>query len=884
MGILFRLASLVRNLFRRSSNESEMDAELNAFVQMLTEERIREGLSPRAARRAALLEVGGVEQVKEEVRAVRAGALLESVARDIRFGFRMLVKNPVHSLSVILTFGLGIGLTTAVFTVVNGLVFTGPPFERVDRVLLLVRADLEAGTHRPQVDVKDLADFRAQQTAFEDLAAFWVRPINLSAGNGPPERLLGGFLDHRVLRQLRVAPALGRSIGEADERPGAHPVILIGHRMWIDRFGGAPDVLGRTVKTDGVTRTIIGVMPEDFGFPFRQQVWMPLALDTSAAQRGQGPQVRVVGRLKEGVSRQQAQTQVTTVAERLALDYPDADRGLGARLETFTENVLGEQLSSLSLAMLGAVFGVLLIACVNVSNLLIARGSARAREVGVRVALGAGRTRVIRQLISEALVLALAGGVLGCALGMLGVRWTNAVLAVSPPPFWITFDLDRRVTLFVLGATALSGVVASLVPAIQTARTGIAGVLKADGRSTVGTRAGRFASGLVTAEVAMSCAVLVCAGLMTRSITQLRTVSLAFATEDVLTARISLPRLRYADPASRARFYEELLPQINALPSVDVAALGDGLPTWDLQMGAFEVEGRPPATPEDFPRARRGVVSARYFETFGTSALWGRTFGPQDRRASPPVVVVNASFARTFFLGKDPVGGRIRAGVSDTAAPWLTIVGVVPDMYMEGLGRTRASPAGYYVPLAQSDAGSFLAVAVRTRGAPASVTASLRRAVASIDADLPLHGVMSMSGVIEEQSMFFRFFGGLFIAFGSAALFLAAVGLYGVMSFAVSQRSHEMGIRLALGASGGSLVRLAMGRAVGQLAVGLGVGLSVAALTTPVLQFALYHVEARDPVVFGMVVGGLALVGLVAALVPAMRVTRVNPVAALGAE
>jgi len=809
---------------------------------------------------------------------------MDALLRDLRFGIRMLLKRPGLSLTVIVTFALGIGLTTTVFSIVNGAMFKGLPFERADRVMLLGRTNPARNENFAGVGAQDFADFRDQQTVFEGLAALDVRAVNLAEGDGPPERFTGGYFDHHVFELLRARPILGRTFREAEDRPGGDPVIILGYELWRDRFGGSRDVLGRTVKAHGVTRTIIGVMPEGFAFPDREQLWLPLALDPSATPRGQGPQYFVVGRLKDGVSQDEAQTQMATIAARLAREYPDADRGLGATVQTFTQNVLGGQLFGLMLTMLGAVIGVLLIACANVANLLLARASMRTREVAVRTALGAGRAQVIRQLMAEVLVLAIAGGVLGFGLGMLGLAWFKAVIAGNPPPFWITFDLDHRVLLFVLGATILAGVASSLFPAIQTSKTDIVGALKDEGRGTSGLRMGRFTSGLVIAEVALSCALLIASGLMVRSVVKLRTVPLPFATANIFTARVNLPELEYADTAARVRFYDELLPRLAAIPGVEAATLSDGLPASGNGTRVFEVEGRSYATDDDFPLAAEGIVTDGYFETFQTRVVRGRAFTRGDRRESQPVAVLNQSFAQRFFPGGDPIGRRIRMGVRDTTAQWLTVVGVVPDMYMEGIGNNGQSPVGFYIPISQSGVGNNVSIALRTRGAPMSRTTDVRTAVTSIDPNLPIFQVMSMVGVIERQTWFYRIFGTLFMAFGFAALFLAAIGLYGVMSFSVTRRSHEMGVRMALGARGEQLVWLVLRKGVVQLAIGLGIGLGLAALATRPLQFILFGVQARDPVVFGAVVATLALIGLAASFIPARRVTRVDPVIALGAE
>ena len=809
---------------------------------------------------------------------------MDSLLRDLRFGIRMLLKRPGLSAAVIVTFGLGIGLTTTVFSLVNGTFLKGLPFERADRIVLLGRTNPSRNVEFAAIDGHDIADFRSQQTTFEALGALSLGPVNLAEEQGRPERYAGGFFTREVFDVLGVRPILGRTFREGEDRPGADPVMVIGYNVWRDRFRSSPDVVGRTVRAHGVTRTIVGVMPEGFAFPDREDVFLPLQIDLSASERGQGPQYIVIGRLRDGVTTEEARTQASTIAGRLAAEYPDADRALGATVRTFNEQLLGGRAVGLMLTMLVAVIGVLLIACANVANLLLARASTRTREVAVRTALGAGRGRVVWQLMAEVLVLAFAGGAVGLGIGLLGVEWFESLAAVSPPPFYITFGLDHRVLLFVLAATVFSGVAASLLPAIQTSRTDIVGTLKDECRGASGLRMGRFTSVLVVAEVAVSCALLVGSGLMVRSIVQLNTLPMPFATEGIFTARVALPAGEYPDTASRVRFYEELLPRLSAIPGVEAAALSDGLPASGNGTRVFEVEGGSYPTADDFPLAREGIVTEGYFETFQVRVLRGRAFSRLDRRESQPVAVVNESFVRRFFVDGDPLGRRIRMGVRDTTARWLTIVGVVPDLYMEGIGNQDRSAAGFYIPISQSGVGTGVSVALRTRGDPMGVTPSVQAAVMSIDADLPIYQAMEMNGVIDRQTWIYGLFGKLFMVFGVAALFLAAVGLYGVMSFSVARRSHEMGVRMALGARGGELVWLVLKRGVVQLAIGLGIGLGLAALATRPLQFILYNVGARDPAVFGAVAATLALVGVAASLIPARRVTRVDPVIALNAE
>jgi predicted permease len=806
------------------------------------------------------------------------------LAADLRSGVRMLVKYPTLSIVAVLTLGLGIGLSTTVFCIVNGGLFKGLPFPDADRIVAVVATNHAQNQPQQLISIQDFAIWQARQTSFEKIGPYSLSPMNLSTEEGRPERFSGALLSVAAFDTLGVQPLYGRGFRDGDDQPGADPVVILGHDLWRDRYGGSPDIIGKTIRANGVQRTVIGVMPPRFAFPIRESLWMPLEVNPNAKPRGQGPSHLVIARLKAGVHIDQAKTQAATIAAQLEKEFPETNRGLGADVTPYARTILGPEIYNLLYTMLGAGIGVLLIACVNVSNLLVARASLRRREVAVRMALGAGRHTVVRQHLTEVLVLATVGAAIGIVLSVFGLRWFTQALSINPPPFWITFDLDYRVMLFVLGLIVLTSVFAGTLPALHAARVSASAALKDDSRASTSARLGRFSSVLVVAELAVSCGLLIAAGLMIKSVVQLKNVQLPFTIDNVLTARVDLPRATYPDSAASIRFFEQLLPRLQEVPGVEAATLSDGLPAAGNGVIPVQIEGKAYPQSSDYPLAREGIVTAGYFETFQSPVLSGREFTRADVATSQPVAIINQSFARMHFPNVDPIGHQMKRIRPGSTEPWLTIVGVVPDLIMEGIGNNNASPVGYYIPIAQSDVANGVRIAVRTRGEPGAMTSLLRSAVNSLDPDLAIYEISTLQRVMDRQTWFYTVFGTFFMLFGICALLLAAAGLYGVMSFAVTQRTREMGVRSALGAQGTQLILLVMRKSVVQLAIGLVLGLGLALAAADALQPVLYHVNPRDTAVFAAVIATLAVASLVASFLPARRVTRIDPMLALASE
>ena len=804
---------------------------------------------------------------------------MQTILKDLRLAFRKLVRDPSLTITAVLALTLGIGLTTMTFSIVYGALYRGLPFEDADRLVHLERANLARGIESMETPIHDFADWRAEQRSFEDLAAFHMGTVNL-AGEERPERYDGAFISPSAFAMLGVAPVLGRTLTEEDASPSAPLAILIGHSVWQSHFNGDPGVVGRAVRMNGQPATIAGVMDETFRFPVRHEVWVPLRMTPSDAPRGSGQTLEVFGRLKDGVSEEEAARDIAGIARRLELEYPATNEGITTIAKSYMREFMGEENYYLGAVMLAAVFLVLLVACANVANLLLARTVLRTREIGIRTALGASRWRVIGQFLAEAFAIAALGAGLGMGITFAGVRWFQGVMDQVGAPFWIDIRVDSASLLFVLLATAAAALIAGALPAWQAARADIGEILKDESRGSSSFRIGRLSRGLVMFEVALSFSLLVAAGLLVKSVVKLNGVDYAFAREDVFTGRIGLMESDYPEPEDRVRFHDALLERLTALPGVRAAALTTALPGFWGGRYWFGVEGEQYDRPEDHPAAHRVAVSAGFFDTFGAEPVQGRVLQPQDREGSLPVTVVNESFARRFLDG-DAVGKRVRLGQSDSERPWMTVVGVVPDMHAGG--PENEDPEAMYIPLAQTPE-AFVSIAVRTEGPPTSMTSAVRGAVAAVDADLPIYFIGGLVERMDQEYWQWRTFGTLFFMFGVAALLLAGIGLYAVMAFAVSTRTREVGVRMALGAEAGDVIRMILRQGMAQLIIGLLIGLGLAvALATALTQF-LFQVQPRDPGVFVGILGLLVAIGLAASAIPAWRATRVDPVEALRYE
>ncbi len=802
--------------------------------------------------------------------------------RDVRLAARSLARQPAMALLAILAFSLGIGLVTTMFSITDG-ALRDLPFERADRLMHLERNNLAQDVDSMEVTYHDLLDWREAQGSFESLAGFYQGTINLSGDGEEPTRYNGAFMTDNAFAALRAKPALGRTFAPGDDGPGSDGVVVLGWKLWQARFGGRPDIVGRTIRVNGTPREVIGVMPEGFLFPIREEIWTTLPHDPARLRRGAGMTLEVFGRLRDGVTADQAAADLSRIAARIAQQHPDTNEGVGAVVKPYTDEYIGSEPKTMLFLMLGATCGVLLIACANVANLLLARAAVKGKEVAVRSALGAGRWRVMQQMMAEALALAGVGAALGVAMSWLGVAAFNRAIAPTDPPFWIDIRLDGAALAVVAVATLVAGLAAGLAPALQATGSRINETLKDDSRGASSLRLGRLSRTLVVAQVAVSCVLLVLTGLMVKSVTRLEVADFGIEKEKVFSARVALFEQDYPDRAARQRFLDDVGQRLAALPGVEATAIADSMPVTGSGSERFELEGKEYRNENDRPEAQLAAVSPSYFSTVGSHLVAGRDFTTGDRDGSPPVAIVNQSFAQRYFGAASPLGKRlgIDGPAEEGADPptlWATVVGVVPDLYMDGTD--NEDPEGMYVPLAQHDR-SFVSLLARTRGEPLALARPVRAMIKGVDPNQPLYFVRSLGEAIHQQTWFYRVFGTLFMVFGAVALLLAAVGLYGVMSFSVGRRRQEVGIRMALGAEASQVVRLIFRQGARQVLIGLGIGVAIAPLLSHFLRMALFGVSPWDPATFALIVAVLAATGAVACLVPARRAASVSPVVAL---
>ncbi len=806
---------------------------------------------------------------------------MNTLWQDIRFALRMLWKNWSMTAIVIVVLALGIGANTAIFSVINAVLLRPLPYADPDRLVRLS----EDSPQVPQMSISypNFLDWREQSNVFSGLAATQFRSLNLTGAN-EPERLAGRAVSANFFDVLGVKPALGRGFAADEDRPGANRVCLVGHGLWQRRFGADASIIGKQLTMSGEQFTVVGVLPESYRFGTPTDVFVPIGLRADEmTERSSHPGIYAIARLKPGVTVETARAEIVAIAERIAQQY--GMQGNSATLTSLQEFFVGDIRTSL-LVLLGAVGFVLIIACANVANLLLARAASRQKEIAIRTALGAGRWRIIRQLLTESMVLALAGGIGGLLLATWGVDALRAA-SVDSLPTTAQIDLDRQVLLFTLFISLITGVVFGLAPALGASKPDLNDTLKEGGRgATAGGRRATVRSLLVVSEIALSLVLLVSAGLLVKSFWRLLNTDPGFAAQNLLTMQLAL-KANEGEGGKVLNFFRELEGRVAALPGVEAAAYSNGLPLLGASDTSFAIEGRPQPEPGKQPQTMLYATSPDYLRAMGIRLIKGRFFTAQDTQRSQRVAVIDEAFARQQFPDEDPIGQRI-AGDGD--APSAEIVGVVAHVKHFGLDADESIQAQLYFPFNQAPDDALPSLAgrmnfvLRTTADPLNLTAAVRREVQSLDPNQPVYNVNTMEETLDRSLAAQRLSTTLLLLFAAVALVLAAVGLYGVMSYAVTQRRHEIGIRMALGAQTGDVLRLVVGQGMTLILIGVALGLAGAFAATRVMASLLYGVSATDPVIFFSVALLLAAVALVACLIPARRATKVDPMVALRYE
>jgi putative ABC transport system permease protein len=807
---------------------------------------------------------------------------MHSFWQDLRYGARMLLKNPGFTLIAVLTLALGIGANTAIFSVINGVLLGSLPYPHPEQLAMVWCDNKRQGIPDDITSYPNFVDWRDRNKTFQGMAGVTDDTYNLT-GRGEPEEIRAASVSPNFFQLLGVNPVRGRGFTAEEEQPGRDRIAILSHSLWQRHFGGDPDILNKTILLSGEPNVVVGIMPPGFQFPEKTELWKPLAPDERMRGARSAFWLPIVGRFKPGVTRAQAQADLEVITTQIQQQFPDM-AGYGVNVVPVLEQSVGFIRRALMILFVAVLF-VLLIACANVANLLLARAAVRQREVSIRAAMGAGRRRIVRQLMTESMLLAVLGGALGVLLAWWGLK---LLIGLSPAdiPRLENIRLDGRVLLFTMGLSLLTGLIFGLAPALQTSQLNLSETLKEGGRTggggAGGRRAQRVRGAFIVAEVALTLALLVGAGLLVRSFLRLQQVDPGFRPDHLLTMRLSLSGSNYATGAQAVSFFERLQGRLAALPGVVSASATTGVMLPKLANSAgFTIEGRPRDPNEQGLELPIDTVQPNYFQTMGVQLLKGRTFTSQDTRESPRVTIVNETFAKRYFPDEDPIGKRFTFGRPGPNTRWITIVGVVRDTKRQGVEKPIRIES--WMPLAQRPSGSMELV-LRTTGDPLLLSNAVREAVWSIDRDLPIPTIRTMEQVMSERVAQRRLNMLLLGLFALVALILAAVGIYGVMSYTVTQRTHEIGIRMALGAQSGDVIGMVLKQGIALTLAGVAFGLIATFMLTRLMASLLFGVSARDPVTFAAIAALLTGVALIACWIPARRATKVDPMIALRCE
>jgi predicted permease len=858
--------------------ENQLEDELRFHLEMQAEDNVRIGMNPSEARYDAARRFGGLESVKEEYRESRTFAAIETLFRDIRYALRTLLNSPGFTAVAVMTLALGIGVNTAVFTVTNAVLFKGFSYiERNDRIVYMTNSEGCC------VSYPDFEDWRAQAKSFQGMAIVHGVQVTLSDSGGFPEYRDATEVSADTFRLIGREPILGRDFTKSDEIPGAAHVVILNYSFWESRYGKDPAVVGRTVRINSAPATVIGVMPPGFIFPQNQDMWVPLVPTPKVMRRANRETWFVFGRLADGVTIESARTEMEAIGKRLEQAYPLTNKGFPPVVTNFAGFYIGPNASLIYGSLWGAVGFVLLIACANLANLMLARALGRSREISVRMALGAGRWRVVRQLLIESTILSALGGFLGWWIAKWGVRsWE----LVSMPPGHSWFDhvldytLDFRVFAYLIAISAATGILFGLAPALRLSKLDVNGTLKDGGRaSTGGVRGNRLSGLLAVAETALAVILLAGAGVMIRSYVNTYSADLGVQSEKILDGIPNLLAFRYPDATARFSFYDRLKTRLEAVPGVESVALASSIPLYGASRLSYELEGASPADEQSRPTLSAVTVGPGYFRTVGAAMLSGRDFNETDGFSAPLVAIVNQRFARRFWPGENVLGKRFRLFIGNSPEAWLTVVGVVSNILQSDMARPELNSL-VYLPWRQMGAGD-MNVLVRASVPPGSLRNIFRNEVHALDSDMPIFGPLTLIERLQSRYWDKARYTGLFLIFAVIALLLASVGLYAVVAHSVSRRTQEMGIRMALGAAVRDVLGLVFREGMLPVGIGLAIGLAASLAVNRVLKSELVRVSPDDPLTLIATSAVLIVAAALGCWIPARRAMRVDPAVAL---
>jgi putative ABC transport system permease protein len=809
---------------------------------------------------------------------------------DVRHGLRSMAGNPGFTGIAVATLALGIGVNATVFAIADGMLFKSMPFVS-DRIGYLSLSNPARGDDGSGVSYPDFRDWQAQAKSFAGMALFNFDQSNLSDKTGVPARFNVAQVTANTCSLIGQRPVMGRDFTEEDGKPGAAPVAILGDRIWTNRYGNNPSVIGMTLRINDVPTTVIGVMRPEFRFPYDADLWTAF-VPGARSERREARDFNVIGELAPGITPRAAAAEMNTIARNLQRAYPDTNQGMAVTVHTFAEEFTGGDIRRLIFALLGSVLFVLLIACANVANMLLARAVERSREISIRIALGAGRWRIIRQLMVESVMLSTLGGMFGWLISKVGLRVFDANMR-DRIPSWVSFSMDYRGFAYLAAISLGTGLLFGLAPALRLSRLDVNTSLKEGGRGSSGAGRGKYLSAvLVVAEMALAVVLLAGAGLMIRSFLNIYRTKTGVNEKNVLVMRLLLPEAKYSRPEDQVAFHERLKARLEALPGVDVACISITMPTGGSLTYPYEIEGRPPIDLKNGQSDSVLVISPDYFRAMDVRLIRGRAFTEADGASGTPVAIVNQRFAEKFFRGDEPIGRRLRifeddmprlgvVGSKKTGA-WMTVVGVAPNILQNDIDAHRFDPL-IYVPYRQKPMRD-MALMARTRVPPSTLINAFRRETQAVDQDMPLYNIRTLQERLAINYWQQGVFGTLFGIFAAIALVLASVGLYAVIAHSVSQRTQEIGVRMALGASAQDILSMVFAQGLRQLLTGLGVGLLAAWGVTRVLSSLLVQVSPTDPATFALISLTLGAAAMFGCLIPARRAMSVDPVVALRNE